>query len=67
MRKIIAGDFYDLVWQQETLFGQADIDSLFRKFAEHGVDAVLWRLSACGKLLYRTATPDQLKAEKGKE
>lgn len=63
MRKIIAGDFYDLVWQQETLFGQADIDSLFRKFAEHGVDAVLWRLSACGKLLYRTATPDQLKAE----
>ena len=48
MLKIIAVDFYDLIWQQETLFSEADIDRLFRKYAEHRVDAVLWRLSVCG-------------------
>lgn len=65
MLKIIAVDFYDLIWQQETLFSEADIDRLFRKYAEHRVDAVLWRLSVCGKLLYRSQTADCMQGNEG--
>ena len=59
MKKYIAGEFYDLIWQQSTPFSLADMEDLFRKYAETGIDAVLWRLSACGKLLYHTKTPDR--------
>ena len=60
MKKFIAVDFYDLIWQQtERIFSLDDMDALFRKYAEHGIDAVLWRLSVCGKLLYHTRTPDR--------
>ncbi len=60
MKKIIAVDFYDLVWQRKEPWTPEAIDRLFAKYAENGVDAVLWRLSACGKLLYQTTTPDRL-------
>ena len=58
MKKYIAVDFYDLIWQQSEPFSLADMEALFRKYAENGIDAVLWRLSACGKLLYHTKTQD---------
>ena len=59
MKKYIAVDFYDLIWQQSTPFSLGDMEALFRKYAETGIDAVLWRLSACGKLLYHTKTQDR--------
>ena len=59
MKKIIAVDFYDLVWKQEKPFSREDMDALFARYKEWHVDAVLWRLSACGKLLYHSNTPDR--------
>ena len=59
MKKIIAVDFYDLIWQYEKPFSRNDMEALFAKYKENGVDAVLWRLSVCGRLLYHTKTPDR--------
>ena len=59
MKKIIAVDFYDLIWKAENPFSRDDMDALFCKYAEYGVDAVLWRVSVCGKLLYHSQTPDR--------
>lgn len=62
MRKIVAVDFFDLVWQQtERIYSLEDIDALFARYAEYNVDSVLWRISACGKMLCHTKTPDQFK------
>ena len=58
MRKTVAVDFYDLILQQHQLYSEEDIDTLFRSYAALGVDTVLWRVSVCGLLLYRTQTPD---------
>lgn len=59
MKKIIAVDFYDLIWKQEEIFTISDIEKLFCKYAQHGVTAVLWRLSLIGKLLYYSNTVDR--------
>ena len=58
MRKIVAVDFYDLIIQQHQLYSEEDIDALFRSYASLGIDTVMWRVSVCGLLLYRTQTPD---------
>jgi len=59
MKKIIAVDFYDIIWMHDGLFTLADMDALFAKYAEHGVTGVLWRLSACGNLLYHSKTAER--------
>lgn len=59
MKKFIAVDFYDLIWHQDTIFSASDMESLFRQYAENGIDALLWRVSVYGKLLYHSRTPDR--------
>ena len=59
MKKFIAVDFYDLIWKQETVFSLEDMEALFARYAENGINAVLWRLSVYGKLLYHSKTPDR--------
>jgi len=59
MKKIIAVDFYDIIWKHDGLFTLADMDALFAKYAEHGVTGVLWRLSAGGNLLYHSRTAER--------
>ena len=59
MKKFIAVDFYDLIWKQKTVFSLEDMEALFAKYAENGINAVLWRLSVYGKLLYHSKTPDK--------
>jgi len=54
----MAVDYYDLIWQSEELFDEQKIDSFMGKCAEHGINAIQWRLSVCGELLYRTKTGD---------
>ena len=65
MRKIVAVDFYDLILQQHSLYSREDIDQLFRGYAAIGIDTVMWRLSVCGLLLYRTNTPDMVRPVPG--
>lgn len=59
MKKCIAVDFYDLIGQRQSPWTPEDIDRLFAGYAEAGITSVLWRLSCCGKLLYRSNTPDR--------
>jgi hypothetical protein len=58
MKFTMAVDYYDLIWQSEKLFDEPHIDRFFGECAEHGINAVQWRLSVCGHLLYRTKTGD---------
>ena len=58
MKFTMAVDYYDLIWQSEELFDEQKIDRFLGECAEHGINAVQWRLSVCGQLLYRTKTGD---------
>jgi hypothetical protein len=59
----VAVDYYDLIWCSEKLFQEEEIDRFLGQCAEHGVTTVQWRLSACGKLLYHSRTPDRYGSE----
>ncbi|MCF6175454.1 MAG: hypothetical protein L3J71_06790 [Victivallaceae bacterium] len=54
----MAVDYYDLIWKSEELFDEQHIDRFLGSCAEHGINAIQWRLSVCGQLLYRTKTGD---------
>ena len=47
MEKIIAVDFYDLIWQSREPWTPERLDELFAGYVAHGVTGVLWRLSVC--------------------
>lgn len=59
MQKIVAVDFYDLVWQSRKPWTPEMINELFERYASVGVTGVLWRLSVCGKLLCNIDSPDK--------
>jgi hypothetical protein len=50
----ISIDYIDLIQQTDELFAEDHIDRLFAEYAERGIDAVQWRVSVIGKLLYHT-------------
>ena len=58
MKFTMAVDYYDLIWQSDELFDAQKIDHFLGQCAENGINAVQWRLSVCGELLYRTKTGD---------
>ena len=58
MKFTMAADYYDLIQFSEELFDEQKIDQLFGEYAERGINAVQWRLSVCGQLLYHTKTRD---------
>ena len=58
MKFTMAVDYYDLIWQSDELFDEQKIDHFLGQCAENGINAVQWRLSVCGELLYRTKTGD---------
>ena len=60
MKLTMAVDYYDLIWKCDGLFDEEHINRFLGECAAHGVDSVQWRLSVCGKLLYRTRTGDML-------
>jgi hypothetical protein len=54
----MAVDYRDLIACSEELFGKEQINRFLGECAENKIDAVQWRLSACGQLLYHTKTGD---------
>ncbi|MCF6177249.1 MAG: family 10 glycosylhydrolase [Victivallaceae bacterium] len=58
MKFTLAVDYYDLIWRSAELFDEQHIDRFLGRCAEHGINAIQWRLSVCGQLLYRTKTGD---------
>jgi hypothetical protein len=58
MKFTMAVDYNDLIWKSEELFDEQHIDRFLGSCAEHGINAIQWRLSVCGQLLYRTKTGD---------
>ena len=63
MKFTVAVDYYDLLWQSDELFDEQKIDHFLGMCAEHGIDAVQWRVSVCGQLLYHTKTADMFTAQ----
>jgi hypothetical protein len=63
MKFTVAVDYYDLLWQSDELFDEQKIDHFLGVCAAHGIDAVQWRVSVCGQLLYHTKTADMFTAE----
>lgn len=55
----MAVDYYDLVMISDDLFDEEPIDRMLGEFAERGVNAIQWRVSVLGKLLYHTKTVDR--------
>lgn len=60
----MAVDYYDLIWQSEELFDEQHIDRFLGECAGRGINAIQWRLSVCGQLLYHTRTGDMFTGKK---
>ena len=55
----IAVDYFDLINVCRDLFGEEQIDRLLGEYAGRGVTAIQWRVSAFGRLLYRSRLGDR--------
>jgi hypothetical protein len=63
MRLTMAVDYCDLIWKSDALFDEEAINRLLGEYAARGVNAVQWRVSVFGKLLYNSKLGDKFTAE----